>query len=878
MKKRYLIIILFLVACCSFFGMKIVVNKFIDVNSNKYSSSLIDGFERDIYGSTGWAAINLSLKESASDSSQTLATVIAGQPFMILEESGSYWKIEYSNKIGYVKHDYCMINLPDVIPSIVYDIKNSYSSIYRTRDNNGVIDIPNVTGKVFYGKNCNNGICEKISDDGKVMNYKIGKNQYIVPSLYSTAKKIGKAQSLAMADGYSLLINDSYRPFSTSEYVASKFNDLFDSNAEVREHVLHSYGANTGTQYEWTKTYFISQVNRGSHISAHNVGAAIDTSICQNVSISGVRACAPINMFTDMHQLSTDSIKYYSKDVEKIPANYSGSMLNSENARRLDGYMIDSNVSMTTLASEWWHFEDSEGRTRLTQATNTEGCDFQVTRIVSRPEFFSSYAPDSLLTTIGDVNADGNIDSQDAELVYQLQNYFKTKGCDTCDKLLNYSDYSGDNNVDLADVYAILNKDDDLVILPSGVSFIDSDNIYTHTNLSPNITVKNINNLSGSIQNNKYVVTYNDEVIKEFNLVSVSSSYNLEGNSISVSEPNISSFLSNFTCNNCSVFVNNGTTDLSSGNFNSNYSFVIKNGNDVIRSYSLIHPITGISFDENSISLDVSDTYQLVYAITPLYGTNKNVTFVSSDPNVVSVDVNGLVTANSSGSATITVTTVDGSYSDVCTIDVGNIIKYTVTYRDGSNDTTREYREGESIDLSGLSKTGFIFNGWKYNGNTYSLNDNLVMPSTNIILIADWTPIIPEIENYSVSNDVVYNVSINTSVSNFDLGLDPIYSFKLYDKNNNLKEDGVLATGDKVSIFVNDDKIVDYKISVRGDVNGDGIVSPVDFYELYELRKRISNSQDVNLIYKLAGDLNNDGTISPVDIFNLYDLKKGLSN
>ena len=36
-----------------------------------------------------------------------------------------------------------MINLPDIIPSIIYDDTNSYSSLFKSSG----IDIPNVTGK-----------------------------------------------------------------------------------------------------------------------------------------------------------------------------------------------------------------------------------------------------------------------------------------------------------------------------------------------------------------------------------------------------------------------------------------------------------------------------------------------------------------------------------------------------------------------------------------------------------------------------------------------------------------------------------------------------------------------------------------------------------
>jgi hypothetical protein len=54
----------------------------------------------------------------------------------------------------------------------------------------------------------------------------------------------------------------------------------------------------------------------------------------------------------------------------------------------------------------------------------------------------------------------------------------------------------------------------------------------------------------------------------------------------------------------------------------------------------------------------------------PDNATNKNVNWKSSSTSVVTVSSNGLVTAVSPGTATITVTTVDGNYSANCTVTV----------------------------------------------------------------------------------------------------------------------------------------------------------------------------------------------------------------
>ncbi|GCF93599.1 hypothetical protein NRIC_14900 [Enterococcus florum] len=56
-------------------------------------------------------------------------------------------------------------------------------------------------------------------------------------------------------------------------------------------------------------------------------------------------------------------------------------------------------------------------------------------------------------------------------------------------------------------------------------------------------------------------------------------------------------------------------------------------------------------------------TYQLTATVMPENATNKDVTFTSSNPSVATVDANGIVTAISEGTFTITVTTVDGGFT-----------------------------------------------------------------------------------------------------------------------------------------------------------------------------------------------------------------------
>lgn len=72
--------------------------------------------------------------------------------------------------------------------------------------------------------------------------------------------------------------------------------------------------------------------------------------------------------------------------------------------------------------------------------------------------------------------------------------------------------------------------------------------------------------------------------------------------------------------------------------------------------------VTGVGLDKSSGTLKVDETVTLIPTISPTDATNKAVTWSSSNPSVASV-TNGLVTAISAGTSTITVRTADGGFT-----------------------------------------------------------------------------------------------------------------------------------------------------------------------------------------------------------------------
>src|SRR5690606_31056617 len=83
-------------------------------------------------------------------------------------------------------------------------------------------------------------------------------------------------------------------------------------------------------------------------------------------------------------------------------------------------------------------------------------------------------------------------------------------------------------------------------------------------------------------------------------------------------------------------------------------------------------PVTGVSIVEESPSVQVGQTLRLTKIFTPTdpAPTNQVVTWASDDTEVAVVNANGDVTGIEEGTATITVTTEDGTFTDQVTVTI----------------------------------------------------------------------------------------------------------------------------------------------------------------------------------------------------------------
>ncbi len=117
---------------------------------------------------------------------------------------------------------------------------------------------------------------------------------------------------------------------------------------------------------------------------------------------------------------------------------------------------------------------------------------------------------------------------------------------------------------------------------------------------------------------------------------------------------------------------------------------------DAKLSVNVITPVSGLTLSSTEISLNVNEVKTIKAIINPAGATNKEVTWSSSNKNVVSVE-KGNLTAKSEGSAIITAKTVDGNKTATCKVVVK---KHNISVDSISlNITETNMKIGDNINL-----------------------------------------------------------------------------------------------------------------------------------------------------------------------------------
>ena len=266
-----------------------------------------------------------------SAKTESIGTAQSIQAFCVLGLENEMFRIRFGDGFGYIDSNRCLINLPELLGDLcLYDIANSTRSLYMAHE----YELPSVTGTVIVGYE----------------NVQLSTGEQLVPLLYPTALRLGKAAVVAIEQGYKLKIYDAYRPQEATialydqaiglkdqpipeqTYTGKVMDDLpvLTPSPDGTVPVL-TYGQLMTDFGRYTMNYFLAAGKSG-----HNKGIAIDLTLTDLVTGEDLQ------MQTSMHDLSW----------------YSELKRNNDNAKTLAAIM--KSVGFSGLISEWWHFNDLE--------------------------------------------------------------------------------------------------------------------------------------------------------------------------------------------------------------------------------------------------------------------------------------------------------------------------------------------------------------------------------------------------------------------------------------------------------------------------------------------------------------------------------------
>ena len=328
---------------------------------------------------------------------------------------------------------------------------------------------------------------------------------------------------------------------------------------------------------------------------------------------------------------------------------------------------------------------------------------------------------------------------------------------------------------------------------------------------------------------------------------------------------------------------------------------------------TVYQPVTSISLNQTSLTLEAAQTCKLVAYVNPSNAENRDVIWSSSDNSVALVDENGIVTAKTKGSAVITATAADGSgVKTSCTVTVPNTAYFVAEasqlesphdYPNNCSDIWVYTHTGaSSLTVTFDKRTEleedfdflYIYDGsgneiGKYTG-TELAGASVMVPgdSVKLKLVSDnagsaWGFKVTDVKSSQSEYVVSYDANGGSGA--------PEKQTKLHDKPLTLSSIKPTRSGYKFlgwatsksattaeylpgGSYTANAAVTLYAVwkedtRIPGDTNGDGVVN---VFDLVRLKKYLTGG-DVE-IGMLNADVTGDGKI---DVFDLLRLKKYLA-
>ncbi len=182
--------------------------------------------------------------------------------------------------------------------------------------------------------------------------------------------------------------------------------------------------------------------------------------------------------------------------------------------------------------------------------------------------------------------------------------------------------------------------------------------------------------------------------------------------------------------------------------------------------------VTGVSLSPTSASVAVNGTTQLTATVAPANASNQSVTWSTSNSTIATVSATGLVTGKAAGTATITVTTVDGGKTATSSI--------TVTPAVGGSLTGSVALNTNAVNLTsvGTSDWKHFYNNVHKSSGTNSISNYTVIGGT----ASGYTD---DVRNISWTDGTPTASSTNNKTGRYIAGINKGFSFTAPAGNGN---------------------------------------------------------------------------------------------
>ena len=124
----------------------------------------------------------------------------------------------------------------------------------------------------------------------------------------------------------------------------------------------------------------------------------------------------------------------------------------------------------------------------------------------------------------------------------------------------------------------------------------------------------------------------------------------------------------------------------------------------------------------------------------------------------------------------------------------------------------------------------------------------------------------PKVLNYPVENQMIFGIKNSTDVSNANIEFNTPYTYKIFNNARQNKTSGFVSTGDIVEAYLENVKKKEFRIVIKGDVNGDGMINSAD---LLKIRQHLLKTITLDNPYSSAADTTSDSTINSADLLRV---------